>query len=433
MTKETGLEPQLDENTSKKEVKKISPRLPDTAPDRSRGRRVRILFIAVIAGASAYAVGPRLYHAVVEKPSSIGLVTQAEASTTGPDSIRLSEKQLDAVKIAPVASRNFEIIKTAVGSIDFNEDKSVQVFTPYQGRIVTLYAKLGDTVKAGDTLFTIDSPDLLNAASNLIQAAGVLQLTNRALVRAQKLLKAGGGAEKDYEQAVSDQQTAEGNLKAARDAVRIFGRSDKDIDRIIADRHVDSTLVVPSPISGLVTARNAQTGLFVQPGNTPAPFTIADISTMWLNSYVVESEIPAFGLGQELEARVLAYPDRVFEGKVTVLGAMVDPNTHRLLVRSEIKDPDHLLRPGMFAKFVIRTGKTIDALAIPAGGIVREGDGTMSAWIARDDNVFSKRTVDIGLQQRGYDEIREGIKAGEKVVTEGAVFLSNMLAGGATD
>src|SRR5580692_6564964 len=99
------------------------------------------------------------------------------------------------------------------------------------------------------------------------------------------------------------------NHKAARNAVRIFGKDEKEIDRIVADRRVDSSLIVPCPITGLVTARNAAPGLFIQPGTAPAPFSVADISTMWMNSFLVESEIPAVALGQEVEAKVLAYPD----------------------------------------------------------------------------------------------------------------------------
>jgi cobalt-zinc-cadmium efflux system membrane fusion protein len=182
-----------------------------------------------------------------------------------------------------------------------------------------------------------------------------------------------------------------------------------------------------------VTPTRRAPGLFIQPGTAPAPFSIADISTMWMNSFLVESEIPSVALGQEVETKVLAYPERIFEGKVTALGASLDPATRRLLVRSEIKDPEHLLRPGMFARFVIRTGKSFHSPAIPLSGIVREGDGTISAWITTDGSVFTSRTVRIGLQQNGYDQILEGVQAGEMAVTEGAIFLSNILAGGATD
>ena len=404
--------------------------IPGRVSGRFRTWQVAALFVLAALALGTYFIGPPIYRAFAPRPTPPSAAATSESSA---QSIKLSEKQLGLIKFATVASRDFQIEKTASGSIDFNQDTAVQIFPPYQGKIIALFANIGDTVKAGQTLFTIDSPDLLSAESTLIQTAGVLQLTNRALVRTQKLVKATGAAEKDLDQAISDQQTAEGNLNAARDAVRIFGKTDAEIDRIIAERRVDSSLIVPSSITGVVTTRNAAPGLFVQPGTAPAPFSVADVSTMWMNSFVVESEIPAIALGQEVEAEVMAYPNRIFEGKVTTLGSSVDPATRRLLVRSEIKDPEHLLRPGMFARFVIRTGTSFHSPAIKVDGIVREGDGTMSAWITKDGSVFTQRTVRIGLQQNGYDQILDGVQAGEVAVTDGAIFLSNMLAGGGTD
>ena len=138
-----------------------------------------------------------------------------------PDSVDLSDSQLSSVKVEPVETRDFPIEKEAIGSIDFNEDMAVQVFTPYQGRIIALFAEVGDDVKKGQTLFTIDSPDLLQAESTLIAAAGVLDLDSKNLARLRGLFTTRAVSQRDVEQATSDQQTAEGNLRAARDAVRI--------------------------------------------------------------------------------------------------------------------------------------------------------------------------------------------------------------------
>jgi membrane fusion protein, heavy metal efflux system len=410
-----------------------------TAPDGtsgvSRRRQVTVLFVLAGIALAVYLIGPAGYRAIMSKPPSIAGTARSNASQPelAAQSVKLSEKQLAAVKVATVGYRDFQIEKTAVGSIDFNRDRSVQVFPQYEGKIIAVFADEGEMVTAGAPLFTIDSPDLLLAESTLIQTAGVLQLTTRVLTRAQKLVKVGGGAEKDLEQAISDQQTAEGNLNAARNAVRIFGKDEKEIDRIIATRQVDSSLIVPSPITGVITDRSAAVGQFVQPGTAPAPISVADLSTMWMKGFVVESEIPSIALGQEVEATVAAYPDRIFQGIVTKIGASVDPATRRLFVRSVIKDPERLLRSGMFARFVIRTGKSLHSPALPLSGIVREGDGTMSAWITTNGSVFTRRTVRTGLQQNGYRQIQEGVQAGEMAVTDGAIFLSNMLAGGATD
>ncbi|MGO8915818.1 MAG: efflux RND transporter periplasmic adaptor subunit [Stellaceae bacterium] len=350
--------------------------------------------------------------------------------------LELTQNQLGSIKIAEVGEHVFPLQKVAVGSIDFNEDLSIQVFTPYQGKIISAFAQVGDEVEKGKPLFTIDSPDLIQAESTLIGAAATLDLTSRALIRAQKLYDTrgtGGIAEKDLDQAVSDKQTAEVALRAARDAVRVFGKTEAEISMMVTLRQIDPVLVVPSPITGRITARNAQPGLLVQPGNPPAPYSIADISTRWMLANVPEIDSSSIKLGQEVKVSTMAHPGQVYEGKITTLGATVDPNLHTLLIRSEIQDPRHELRPGMFARFVIVTGAPVTATAVPLDGVVRESDGTMTVWVTTDRRHFAQRAVKIGLRRDGYHQILDGLNRGELVVTEGAVFLDNMLTPGDTD
>jgi cobalt-zinc-cadmium efflux system membrane fusion protein len=366
-------------------------------------------------------------NATTENTSPAAPTVSSSGDPLTAKSVILSETQLASVKVEAVGERLFPIEKDAVGSIDFNEEMSTQVFTPYQGRILELFAKVGDEVTKGQRLFTIDSPDLIQAESTLIAAAGVLDLTTSALKRAKGLYETRAIAQKDLEQATSDQQTAEGALKAARDNVRLFGKTEAEIDRIVADRRLDPVLLVPSPIAGRVTARNAAPGLFVQPGSAPAPYVVTDIATMWMLANVAETDIPALQVGQQVTVKVKAYPDRTFEGRISTISAMVDPNTHRGLVRSEVADPHHELRSGMFATFVIRTGDPVHSPAVPINGVVREGDGTMTVWVTTDRRHFVKRTVKIGLQRDGYHQILEGLQPGELVATDGALFLSNAL------
>jgi cobalt-zinc-cadmium efflux system membrane fusion protein len=360
--------------------------------------------------------------------SKANVASTDTAIDPGPNSIDLSDSQLSAVKVEAVGMRDFPVEKEAVGSINFNEDLEVQVFTPYAGRIIGLFASVGDDVKRGQTLFTIDSPDLLSAESTLIAASGVLELTTRNLARLKDLYTTRAVSQRDLDQAISDQQTAEGNLRAGRDAVRIFGKTDAEIDQIIADRKADPTLVVRSPIDGRVTARNAAPGLYVQPGSAPAPYTVADINTMWMLANVTENDSPAFRVGQAVQVKINAFPGEQFDGKITTVGSSVDPNTRRVLVRSEIKDPKHELRSGMFANFIITVGAPVRSPAIPLNGVVREGDGTQTIWVTADRRRFTRRTVEIGQQDDGYRQIVKGVQAGELVATDGAIFLSNMLA-----
>lgn len=357
----------------------------------------------------------------------------AVAAVVAPDSVTLTDSQLHSIAVARIGERQFVVQRQAVGNIDFNGNASVQVFSPYQGRVIRAFPDLGDEVKKNQVLFTIESPDFLSAESSLISAAATLVQTDSALARAKKLYADKAIDQNDYETAVANQQSAEGALKAARDALVIFGRTSEEIDRIIATREIDRALIVKSPIAGRITARNAAPGLLLQPGNTPAPYSVADDSTMWMLADVPETDTVDIEVGEPVTASVLALPGRVFTGKVTAVGASIDPNSRRLTVRSEIKNPGHVLRSGMFATFLIRTGDSVRSPGVPLAGVVREGDGTMSVWVVgADPHVFTHRSVKIGLQQDGYDQILEGVAPGDTVAVEGAIFLSNILYGGAT-
>jgi len=237
----------------------------------------------------------------------------------------------------------------------------------------------------------------------------------------------GGVAEREREQAASDQQTAEGALKAERDAVRVFGKTDAEIDQMIASRRIDPALVVRSPIRGKITSKNAQPGFLVQPGNQPAPYSVADVKIKWMLANVLESEVPEFHLGQSVQVRVMSYADRVFRGKVSKIYENVDPATHRVTIRSEIVDPKDELHPGMLANFIIRVAGPVEATALAANGVVREPDGTMTAWVTTDRHRFVQRIIKTGLRKDGRVQILEGLQRGELVVADGAVFLSNML------
>jgi len=375
---------------------------------------------------------------VFSSPSTVRPSEKSAGKGRAPAPIRkieveLTEQQAKAIQVAPVGRADFELIRQAVGNIDFNQNMVVQVFTPNAGRIIATQVNAGDRVLRGQTLFTIDSPDLLQAESTLISAAGVAALQARNLKRLTETFKGGGGAQKDVDQATSDQQASEGALRSARDAVRIFGKTEEEIDRIVAERKVDSVLVVRSPIAGVVTQRTAAPGLFVQPGNAPAPITVADTSTMWMVANVPEGESARLRVGQPVKVRVSALSGRDFDGAITVIGASVDTSTRRVMVRSEIKDPDGVLRAGMFATFTIQVGDALESPAVTNAAVVREGDGTMTAWVTTDRRRFEKRTVTVGLEQRGVTQILNGLQPGELIASDGAVFLSNKLETGTTE
>jgi membrane fusion protein, heavy metal efflux system len=393
-------------------------------------KRVAVLFVpvAVLVVAAGLLESSRIHG-----QSTNANTPNAAAANSSTNTVELSPSQLNSIKIEPVQSYLFPVEKEAVGNIDFDEDLSVQVFPDYQGTIIKTLAELGAQVQTDQPLYTIKSPDLIQAESNLIGAAATFELTNKELIRAKDLNGTNGVSQRELEQATSDQQTAEGALKAARDAVLVFGKTETEVDQMIATRRIDPALVVRSPISGKITSKNAQPGFLVQPGNLPAPYSVADVSKKWMLADVTESEIPFFHLGQPVQVKVMSYPDRSFSGKVSKIYATVDPNTHRATIRSEIADPKDELHPGMLANFIIRVHNPVEATAIPANGVVREADGTMTAWVTTDRHRFTQRIVKIGLRDNGRVQVLDGLQRGELAVADGAVFLSYMLQAPPTD
>jgi membrane fusion protein, heavy metal efflux system len=366
-------------------------------------------------------------------------VVPAQPPEKDPDVVRVSADQLhqlDVVKVEPYA---FRVYKSAIGQIAFNEDASTVVLTPFAGRVTRLLAKIGDEVKRGDPLFEIDSPEVVQAQTDLIAALHGLEkaksqvsLTRRALERQSGLLAAKATSQREVDQASNDQaaaesdfKTAEGTLHAARNRLRvIIGRDDAEVERVERERIINPLITINSPIDGTVIARKVGPGQYVRSDAGEALYTLANLSTMWLKANVPEVDIPMVRVGQPIEVKVTALPDRLFHSRITAIGASSDASTRRVIVRSEVPNPDGALKSEMFASFKIMTGADESSPAVPVQAVIREGDHAV-VWVEEEPMLFRRRRVTIGVEQEGRMQIREGLKAGELVAGRGAIFVDN--------
>jgi len=341
--------------------------------------------------------------------------------------VDLNEKQASGLKLHSVEISNFSTQLAAYGSIDFNENSAVQVFTPYQGKIIQTFADVGDFVSKGQPLYTVDSSDLAQAEATLLSAKGVFDQASATLNRAKDLYQMRSISLKELEQNTADQNAAEASLKAAREGVRLFGKTTADIQKIESDRRLDAVLIVSSPINGQVVTRNAQPGLLVQPGNAPAPYVVADVVNKWLIINASEEDSTKLHAGQELDVKVPVLPEESFKGRIKIVSSIVDPITRTVLVRADISDPKRILRSGMYATYLVRGDKVVKGVGVPEDAIVREGDGTMTVWVTEDGRHWVSRAVTLGLKTNGLVQVTSGLEEGEKIATTGAIFLSNML------
>ncbi len=278
------------------------------------------------------------------------------APSLAPGTFRPTDAQWASLKIAPVEEKIFRAERVTDGRIANNDDTTTPVFSPYTGRVTKLFVKAGDHVNKGDPLLAIEAAEFVQAQNDLISAAAALRKARSQLSLAEinekrqhELYNAKAGALKDWEQArtdlagaQSDFRAAETALAAVRNRLRILGKSDAEITALETARetvqNMGAEAIVTAPISGTVTQRQVGLGQYINSAANGASnpiFAIGDLSTVWLLANVRETDAPLMRLGAPVDVRVLAYPGRAFEAKLTYVAPAIDPNTHRLPVRAE--------------------------------------------------------------------------------------------------
>jgi cobalt-zinc-cadmium efflux system membrane fusion protein len=344
--------------------------------------------------------------------------------------VRVQPDQVASFDIGKPETHEFSNVRHSIGVIDFNQDRTAKVLSPYQGRVSQVLVKAGDDVKAGQVLYTVAVPDMAQASSALISAGATLRNANETLKRAQTLAEDNSIPQKEFLQAQADQQSAKAAYDAAHQNLRLFDLSDADISRMERDRKIGLEFAVKSPIAGRVTQRSAQPGQLVQPGSDPAPIVVSDMRSLWMVANVPESDFSQYRLGQPVQVHVSAWPGKSFDAKVSYVGDSVDADSRRFVVRAEVADPEHVLRPQMTADFNITVAAAEDSLAVPAQAVVRESSGHDVVWLAIGKDakgpLFTRTAVVRGKTSDGWVQIEQGLDSNQHIARKNALFLSSL-------
>lgn len=389
------------------------------------GNTPRLRWLLLLAVALLAAVGLAWRQFGAERPA-VQSVSKPPAGLFKP-----TQEQWAGLKVAEVKTLAFRSTLTTDGNIAFNDDAVTPVFSPYSGRVSRLLAKQGDVVKKGAPLMAIEASEFVQGRSELVSAKASLDAAQASEKRQHDLYDAGAGAQKDWRQSQSDLVAARAALAAARGRLRILGKSEAEIDALEQAPAGITEALVTAPIAGTVTQRQVGIGQYLTSaaGGASTPvFTIADLSTVWLIANVRESDAPALRVGQTAEVTVLAFPGKTFKARITWVGAAVDPVTHRLPVRVELHNPQGELKPQMFASFSIATSEAVMAPAVPQQSLVHEGEGTR-VFVAEKDGSVAARTVRAGRSRDGLVEIVSGLRAGERIVASGTLFMDRAAGG----
>jgi cobalt-zinc-cadmium efflux system membrane fusion protein len=349
------------------------------------------------------------------------------AAPSPPGTFRATAQQLKSLTVEPVALHGFVSEELTEGKIAVNGDRTTAVFSPYSGRVTRVIAGLGDTVKQGAPLATVEASEFVQAQNDLSTAAAQLKIARLNETRKHALYDAKGGSLQDWQQAQADLTAAETAQNSVRNRLKILGKSDAQIDALEAAHSMSPWATITAPIGGVVVDRQVGPGEYLVAGNGTPVFTIADTSSVWLLANVRESDAGLVEVGQAMDVRVLAYPQRTFRARVSHVAALVDPVTHRLPVRAEIENLDGALKPEMFGNFRILTSDASESAAVPESAVVYEGDAA-HVWVLSGDGVLAYRSIRTGRNNDGLVEVLDGLKPGEQIVTKGGLFIDQVAA-----
>lgn len=331
---------------------------------------------------------------------------------------------LDAEEIEKAGLRTSVLAEQAIheqinvtATIQPNQDKLVHASPRVPGRLVKIQANLGDRVRPGQTLASLDSIELGEAHSAFLQAESQAALARADFERAEKLHADQIIPQKDYLRSRAEHEKARATLRAATDQLRMMGVAPSHADQAV------STFPLVSPIAGVVIEKHAVLGELAKPEESL--FTVADLSVVWIEADLTEKDLGKVRPGAEVAVTLAAYPGEVFKGRLTYISSLMDKETRTVKARVEVPNPEGRFKPEMFASAAIRTGIGGKALSVPEDAVVLlQGQPTV---FVREKTGFVPRPVEVGERAQGQAILKSGVQAGETVVTGGAYALKARL------
>jgi cobalt-zinc-cadmium efflux system membrane fusion protein len=300
------------------------------------------------------------------------------------------------------------------GTVNPDIAKTVPVISIAAGRVAGIYARLGDTVKKGQLLLRVQSADISAAFSDYRKAVADEALAHKQFDRAKDLYDHGAVSLNDFQVAQDAEEKAKVDVETAAEHLRVLG-SDAD--------HPTGIVDIRAPVSGVITDQQVTNAAGVQGLASPNPFTISDLSTVWVICDVYENDLPQVQLGDTAEIRLNAYPGRRLKGKVSNIGPILDPNIRTAKVRLEVQNPG-MLRLGMFVTAIFHGKKNEVHAAVLATAVLHLHDRDW-VYVAVGDKKFRRVEVASGPMLPGdMQEIISGLKPGDKVV-QNALVLQN--------
>ncbi len=314
------------------------------------------------------------------------------------------------VKVETVQAATLPHSRTLVAHVAFDERRLAQIGPPVSGRVAAVDVVTGDKVKKGDILLTIHSPDIASVQAQVAEARSARILAGHTLKRTASLVRDGAASQAELQQAEAALQQAEEEEHRATLSLSAVGGGDGS-----ADYHLRS------PIDGVVVDRQVAVGREVNVGQDQPLLSIADLSKVWVIADLYEQDLGLVKPDAPATVFTPSLPGQQFPGKIVYVGDLVDSTTRAIRTRIEIDNPNNILRPGMFAQAVVET-KTVNAVDVPVSALLARRD-EFFVFVQSPDGSYHQQKVKLGEQQGEHVTLIDGVKPGDKLVTQGAILL----------
>jgi membrane fusion protein, heavy metal efflux system len=344
--------------------------------------------------------------------------TESKADTAS--LFTVPQDQMAHLQVVPVERAKLPRLLRLTGSAAYNAFKTTPVFSPIGGPVHEILVAPGETVHAGQPLLTVNSPDYSVARSAYIKARQASALADKIYTRSEDLFAHGAIAEADLQLAESTRNQAQADMQSSEDALRALGL--KDPEAVVKNpTKMTSQIPVIAPVGGEVVERLVGPGQLLMAGATQI-FTISDMSTVWVLVNVYQGDMAYVHPGDSVDITTDSYPD-VFHGKISYIAPALDPTTRTLQARIVTNNPGKKLKKDMYVTASVQAGAIRDALTVPDAAILRDTENQPFVYVQSGSNQFARRIINVAGNEGGRTQVTDGLKEGERVVADGALFL----------
>jgi cobalt-zinc-cadmium efflux system membrane fusion protein len=339
--------------------------------------------------------------------------------------VRLTKAQLSRVTLYTVVPLGYRQRIEAPGTVDFDNDQSTAVLSPFTGPVTRTLVSLGQHVDKGQPLALVQSGDFASAIGAYRKAAAAAGTARRIANVDRDLLAHNGISEREATQAQTDATSADADRDAALQALLALNVDRGTIGKIMAGRAgSDVGGVIRAPVSGIVVDKQITPGQLLQAGTSPT-FTVADLSQVWVLAQIASSDLGAVRLHDEAQIDP-GTNSGVFHGTVENIAASVDPNTRAVVARVVAPNPGDLLKKQMYVNVSIQSSRVSTGLLVPISAVLRDEQNLPFVYLAQRDGSFARRQVTLGYTDAQHYDVTSGLQNGDRIVVDGAIFLQFM-------